>query len=36
MAKVLTQDEALRIASNIARAPNLDARDFIENAVEAR
>ncbi len=27
MAKVLTQDEALRIASNIARAPNLDARD---------
>jgi hypothetical protein len=27
MAKVLTQDEALRIASNIARAPNLNARD---------
>jgi hypothetical protein len=27
MAKVLTQDEALRIASNIARAPNLSARD---------
>jgi hypothetical protein len=25
--KVLTQDEALRIASNIARAPNLNARD---------
>ena len=27
MAKVLTQEEALRIASNIARAPNLNARD---------
>jgi hypothetical protein len=27
MAKVLTQDEALRIASNIARAPNLNPRD---------
>ena len=27
MAKVLTQDEALRIASNIARAPNLNARN---------
>ena len=27
MVKVLTQDEALRIASNIARAPNLNARD---------
>ena len=27
MAKVLTQDEALRIASNIARAPNPNARD---------
>jgi hypothetical protein len=27
MAKVLTQDEALRIASNIARAANLNARD---------
>jgi hypothetical protein len=27
MAKVLTQDEALRIASNIASAPNLNARD---------
>jgi len=27
MAKVLTQDEALRMASNIARAPNLNARD---------
>ena len=27
MAKVLTQDEALRIASNIARGPNLNARD---------
>ena len=27
MAKVLTQDEALRIASNIARAPSLNARD---------
>jgi hypothetical protein len=26
MAKVLTQDEALRIASNIARAPSLNAR----------
>jgi hypothetical protein len=25
MAKVLTQDEALRIATNIARAPNLNA-----------
>ena len=25
--KVLTQDEALRIASNIARAPNLNARN---------
>jgi hypothetical protein len=35
MAKVLTQDEALRIASNIARAPNLN-EGFIENAVEAR
>ena len=28
MAKVLTQDEALRIASNIARAPSLNARDL--------
>ena len=28
MAKVLTQDEALRIASNIARAPNQNARDL--------
>ena len=27
MAKVLTQDEALRIASNIAGAPNLKARN---------
>jgi hypothetical protein len=27
MPKVLTQDEALRIASNIARATNLNARD---------
>ena len=27
MAKVLTQDEALRIASNIGRAPSLNARD---------
>ncbi len=27
MVKVLSQDEALRIASNIARAPNLSARD---------
>ena len=27
MAKVLTQDEALRIASKIARAPTLNARD---------
>ena len=27
MAKVLTQDEALRIASNIARPPNPNARD---------
>ena len=27
MAKVLTQDEALRIASKIARAPNLQARN---------
>jgi hypothetical protein len=27
MAKVLTQDEALRIARNIAKAPNLNARD---------
>ena len=34
MAKVLTRNEALRIASKIARAPN--AREFIENAVEAR
>ena len=28
MAKVLTQDEALRIASNIGRAPSLNARDL--------
>jgi len=28
MAKVLTQDEALRIVSNIARAPNLNATDL--------
>ena len=27
MAKVLTQDEALRIASNIGRAPSLNARN---------
>jgi hypothetical protein len=27
MAKMLTQDDALRIASNIARAPNQNARD---------
>jgi len=36
MAKVLTQDEALHIASNIARSPNLHAKRFIKNAVEAR
>ena len=36
MAKVLTQDEALRIARNIGRAPSLNAERFIENAVEAR
>ena len=34
MPKTLTQAEALRIASKIARAPN--AREFIESAVEAR
>ena len=30
MAKVLTQEEALRIASNIARAANLNVKRFIE------
>jgi hypothetical protein len=36
MVKVLSQDEALRIASNIARAAKSERKRFIENAVEAR